>query len=185
MFSDLLKDKVKLIKKDGREIDNIYASVQNSKIFTEYTKIAIDEGDTFLRKLPNGKEEYYEVINPVFHGSLLGLPANYQIEVRKKTLAPKQPPIYVQANGHAKVNINSVDNSINKSFNNSSEIFDKLLNIAKQIDGNTEIIKSITEMKKSFGNKETFKEKYNNFIQNAAAHMTLFAPFITELTKYF
>lgn len=83
------------------------------------------------------------------------------------------------------MNVNSVDNSINNSFNNDIEIFDKLLSIAGQIPNSTEITRSIIEMKNSISDKESFKEKYNNFIQSAAAHMTLFAPLIAELTKYF
>lgn len=184
MLSSLHRDHITLIKKDGTKFENIQSSVQTNKIFTYNTKIIVDEGDIFSRKLPNGKIEYYEVINPVFCRGLGGIPANYQIEVRKTTQAPKQPSISINAAGNAKVNVNSVDNSINNSFNNDLEIFDKLLSIAGQIPSSTEITKSIIEMKNSINDKESFKEKYNNFIQSAAAHMTLFAPLITELTKY-
>ena len=184
-LSSLHRDRITLTKKDGTKFENIHSSVQTNKIFTYNTKIIVDEGDTFSRKLPNGKIEYYEVINPVFYNGLGGIPANYQIEVRKTTQAPKQPSININATGNAKVNVNSIDNSINNSFNNDLEIFDKLLSIAGQIPNNTKITKSIIEMKDSISNKESFKEKYNNFIQSAAAHMTLFAPLIAELTKYF
>lgn len=184
MLSNLHRDYVTLIKKDGNKIDNIKANVQANKIFTYNTNIIIDEGDIFSRKLPNGKVEYYEVINPVFCRGLGGIPASYQIDVRKTTQASKQSAININATGNAKVNFNSVDNSINNSFNKDLAVFDTLLSIAEQIQNNDEIIKSIIEMKNSVNDKASFKEKYNNFIQSAAAHMTLFAPLIAELTKY-
>lgn len=185
MLNSLHKDRITLIKKDGTKFENIQANVQTDKIFTYNTKIIVEEGDIFLRKLPNGKMEYYEVINPVFYNRLGGIPDRYQIEVRKTTQPSKQPSININATGNAKVNVNSVDNSINNSFNNDLEIFDKLLSIAEQITNNTEITKSIIEMKNSIRDKESFKEKYNNFIQSAATHMTAFVPLIKELTKYF
>ena len=184
MLEGMLKDKIKLRKADGTEIDGISASVQSDKIFINDEKIIIDEGDILLRKLPNGKEENYEVINPEFFSDFHGIPAHYEIKVRKTTLKPKTSAIIIQANNNAHVNVNSVDNSVNNSFNNNLDIFDKLKSIAETLQDNTEILKSILEMKCSVNDKKTFKEKYNNFIQAVAAHMTLFTPLITELIKF-
>lgn len=76
----------------------------------------------------------------------------------------------------------SVDNSINTIDNNDSVLFENLLNEAKKIN-NDEIIKAIQEMEKS-KNNSSFKEKYSSFMQLAANHMTLFAPFIPALTNF-
>lgn len=185
MFKEFYRDIITLIKKDGTKIDNIKADVQTEKVFTDDVSVLFEEGDIILRTLPKGKSEYYEIINPEFHKGFYGIPDNYQIKVRKTTQRAKQSPIYVHATGSAKVNINSTDNSINNSFNDDSDIFNKLLQIAQQINNNEAIIKSIIDMRNAVNDKETFKEKYNDFIQSAAAHMTIFVPLISEITKLF
>lgn len=77
MLKSLHRDRITLIKKDGTKFENIQANVQTNKIFTYNTRIIVDEGDIFSRKLPNGKIEYYEVINPVLYNVLGGIPANF------------------------------------------------------------------------------------------------------------
>lgn len=47
-------------------------------------------------------------------------------------------------------------------------------------DTNDEVLKAIDEMQKNIG-KKTFVEKYTNFIQVAAAYMTLATPFLPVL----
>ena len=59
---------------------------------------------------------------------------------------------------------------------------EKLRSLAKGLDNETEIISAVNNMQESVGTK-SFAEKYNNFIQSAANHMTLFAPFIPALTQ--
>ena len=185
-FNTLCRDTITLIKQDNAEYKNIKASVQPTKIFLFSDKYIIDEGDIISRTLSNGKTEYYEVLNPVFYEAAYGIPANYQIEVRKTTQQPKDNKIMqniVYAGNNSKINIASSDNSINISKNND-DVFAELLKIAQSIDENTKIINAILEMQNSVSNKETFREKYNNFIQSAANHMAVFAPFIAEITKY-
>lgn len=84
-FSNLLKDKVSLIKQTGEVIDNIAASVQKNKIFISRSDILIESHDVIHRKMSNGGEEYYEVVNPNFHEKLGSIPAGYQMDVSKTT----------------------------------------------------------------------------------------------------
>lgn len=87
-------------------------------------------------------------------------------------------------NGNA--NINSIDKSIRKTniTNNETEVFEKMFEIASSIsEGNkNDVIMAIENMKNDYG-KPGLKEKYYKFIEVAANHMTLFAPFIPALTE--
>ena len=81
-----------------------------------------------------------------------------------------------------KVNIQSIDNSVtyNVTENDLSQI-QKMIEAAKGLDNEELVIDSINQLKDSIG-KPSYLEKYNTFMQNAANHMTVFAPFIPFLT---
>jgi len=81
-----------------------------------------------------------------------------------------------------KVNIQSIDNSVTYNVtNNDIAQFEKMIEAAKGLDNEELIIDSITQLRDNVG-KPSILEKYNSFIQNAANHMTVFAPFIPFLT---
>lgn len=87
-------------------------------------------------------------------------------------------------NGNA--NINSTDNSVrntNISYNDA-KLFEKMLEVASNIteENRNDIVMAIEDMKNNY-NKPSLKEKYYKFIEVAANHMTLFAPFIPALTE--
>ena len=173
---------VTLIKQDGT-IKKIKALVHAKKIITDNVENPIDEGDIITRTLPNGKTESYKVINPVFHKAFYGVPDNYQIEVAKTTTPQKNAEIYINASDNAKVMLSSVDNSINIDLN-KTKIFDELLKIVQTLPNNNNLITAIQNMKESVNDKESFKNKYNEFIQIAASHMTVLAPFLPALTNF-
>lgn len=72
-------EKLKLVKMDGRSIENIEALVEPKKIFVEDASIIIEEGDMFERKLKNGATEYYEVLDRGFYQGMHGIPDHYQV----------------------------------------------------------------------------------------------------------
>ncbi len=82
-----------------------------------------------------------------------------------------------------KVNIHSVDNSLNSDNLTNHEVFIKLKEIANSISDGIDILYSINEMEKCI-NKDAFRDNYSKFIQVAANHMTLFSPFIPLLTSF-
>ncbi len=83
-MSDLMRDRVTLIKPDGQRFPNIRASVQTNKIFTDYDpKFFIEEGDIFERTLPNGPPESYLVTDRGFWAGSGGIPSRYQSKVQK------------------------------------------------------------------------------------------------------
>ena len=85
-LSSFMKDTVSLIKKNGKKTDGIRASVQKRKIFINHkANILIETGDLIHRKMSNGGEETYEVIDPGFYERHGGIPAHYQMDVKKVT----------------------------------------------------------------------------------------------------
>lgn len=116
-FSSLMTDKVTILKKDGTRFEDVKASVQTRKIFIEDSKLLIESGDLIHRKMSNGGEETFEVIDPGFHESFGGIPAGYQMSVRKlgipEATRAVQNITYNVAGHNARINHNSIDNSTN------------------------------------------------------------------------
>ncbi|MBX9936744.1 MAG: hypothetical protein K2Y10_09140 [Burkholderiaceae bacterium] len=88
--------------------------------------------------------------------------------------------------GHinGKVNINSTDNSTNITID-SSPIFGGLSsaisNAPIEEKQKTQLLAKVEELKQAEGT-DGFVQKYKEFMQNAANHMTVVAPFIPALT---
>ena len=116
-FDRLLTDTVTLIKRDGTTVDEIKASVQSKKIFIMRNDLLIETGDLVQRKMSNGAEETYEVIDPGFHEKLHSIPAGYQMVVRKLGIPEAKSAIqsvtFNVTGNNARINQNSVDQSIN------------------------------------------------------------------------
>lgn len=137
VFYDLLTDRVSLIKRDGSIAEGIKASVQKNKIFIQGTEHLIEPRDLIQRKMSNGGEETYEVIDPGFHERFHGMPAGYQIYVRKLGIPESKSAIQnitYNVTGHnARINQNSVDRSVN------------IANIAPKVLENLEALRSEIE----------------------------------------
>ena len=117
VFKKLLTDTVSLIKKDGTNVDGIKASVQTNKIFIQGQEPLIESGDLIQRKMSNGAEETFEVIDPGFHEKFHSIPAGYQMQVRKLGIPEARSAIqsitYNVTGNNARINQNSIDQSVN------------------------------------------------------------------------
>lgn len=82
MFSDF--DKVTLLKKNGSQITDVKAIVQSNEIFIDDGNLPIEEGDKFIRILPNGLSESYLVLDRGFYDAWEGIDAHYQVKVIKE-----------------------------------------------------------------------------------------------------
>jgi hypothetical protein len=116
-FKNLLTDTVSLIKQDGTTVDGIKASVQTNNIFIQGQKPLIESGDLIQRKMSNGAEETFEVVDPGFHEKFHGIPAGYQMQVRKLGIPEARSAIqsitYNVTGNNARINQNSIDQSVN------------------------------------------------------------------------
>jgi hypothetical protein len=116
-FSSLMKDTVSLLKKNGEKTNGIRAGVQKRKIFIDRSDILIETGDLIQRKMSNGGEETYEVIDPGFYERHGGITAHYQMDVKK--LVPSEAKKTTQ-NAENKVNI-EVDSLSQESAKEKAE----------------------------------------------------------------
>lgn len=182
-------EKVKLIKKDGSIFENIEALVQTGKIFIEDTSVSIEEEDIIERTLPNGTKERFVVLDRGFYKGMHGIPDNYQIKVEKEskyksTINSGSSQTYNINNQSGKVNIHSVDQSINYTLTaNDEQLFITLKDLARSVDHDGQLEELVQQLRDNVG-KKTYAEKYNKFIQSAANHMTVFAPFIPMLSEF-
>lgn len=123
IFDELLTDVVSLLKSSGETVNEIKASVQKNKIFTHRSDILIEPRDLIQRRMSNGGEETYEVIDPGFHEKFHDIPAGYQMEVRKLGVPEAKRAVqnitYNISGANARLNQNSTDNSINIIYQNS------------------------------------------------------------------
>lgn len=121
-FDALLTDNVMLLKKSGESYEGIKASVQKNKIFIEGSDLLIETGDLIQRNMSNGAEETYEVIDPGYHEKFHGIPAGYQMDVRKLGLPEAEKAVqnitYNISGANARINQNTVDNSVNIAQSN-------------------------------------------------------------------
>ena len=135
-FASMMTDKVDLLKKDGTQVPGLKASVQKGKIFTFNSDVLIEPGDLMIRRASNGAEDTYQVIDPVFHEQFGGIPANYQIEVRKLGVPEAKQHVqsitYNVSGPGARVNHQSADHSIN-TIAVDSRIEGDLNNIREEI----------------------------------------------------
>lgn len=181
------KEKVKLIKQNSTVYGDIEALIDGDSIFIDDVTIPLDEGDIIERIIPSGTKEQYLIVDPGFHKGMRGIPDHYQAVVEKQTNYTKisrgQVSYTTYNISHTdRVNIHSTDNSKNIHFSAKDvSLMHDLRKQASGLENEAEIVTAIDQMENSIGTP-SFLEKYNAFIQSAANHMTLFAPFIPALT---
>jgi|WetSurMetagenome_2_1015567.scaffolds.fasta_scaffold63197_1 hypothetical protein len=187
-FSEFMTNKISLIRKNGKRIDNIFASVQGKEIITDNISLKMEEGEKILRILPNGVEEKYIITNLEYYvgESCQGM-EHVKILVRKETQIDSHGPSNQQFNiygDNSQMNINSPNASQNNITITCEELFEKLRCVIEEkiTDENarSKLLNQVDELEKDRG-KKSFSEKYTNFIASAANHATLWSalsPFI-------
>ena len=71
-FEVFLTSVVSIRKPDGSLIENIKASVDINRVEIHNVTLNVDAGDLVIRALPNGREEFYEVLDVVFKEGMAG-----------------------------------------------------------------------------------------------------------------
>lgn len=136
MFSDMLNDTVTLLKKNGDRVEGIKASVQSKKIFIHRSDVLIESGDLIQRKMTNGGEETFEVIDPGFRERFRSIGAHYQVIHRKLGLpeakAAVQNITYHISGPNARVNNHSTDNSVN-TINVSPDVAENIFTLRQEV----------------------------------------------------
>lgn len=189
-FSMMHNDRITITRPDGTLVgENIAADVQagkKSKIFTEAVHLPIQPGDIVSRTLPSGVVERFIVEDPGYHAGIVpGLPADYQMDVRREDAKPRPAPVQYNVSGqNARINIASLDASHNVVKGGTDELFKALtqaLRVIADPDERDRVLAQVQALESEVG-KPSFAERYQRFVASAAAHIEIIAPFIVPLT---
>ena len=184
-FSALMTDIVSLIKKDGTRIDNLKSSVQDKKIFIDRADILIESGDLIHRKMSNGAEVTYKVIDPGFHEGFHSIPAGYDMKCKKLGI-PEAKKAIQNITYNNTINIHGDNQGIAVSGNKNKIInseFDKkfieLIEIIKtsEIEDKNQIIENLKNKKED---KNEF-QSYLGTLLTRGAEVTTLTPVIASL----
>ena len=136
-FQQMMTDKVKVIKADGQEIEDLKASVQSKGIYLMQSDVLIEPHDLIQRIMSNGGTETFKVIDPGFHERFHGIPAHYQMKVQKLGIPEAKKAIqsitYNISGPNARVNNNSTDNSTN-IINVNQDITEHLSMLRQEVE---------------------------------------------------
>lgn len=108
MLDDLApQEEARIEKADGTVVGPYPARFAGSTIFITDEKADIEEGDTILRELPNGKDERSLVTEATFfRRGVAGIGAHYQVKFKKGGQAPmRQPTQNINITGASSVQI--------------------------------------------------------------------------------
>ena len=138
IFDDMHTDMVTIVKKDtGQRFEGVRCSVQEKQTFIDRSDILIETGDLLQRSMSNGGEETYEVVDPGFYEKFHGIDAHYQIKHRKLGLPEARQAVksisYNITGDNARINNNSIDNSIN-SVVVRSEVTQKIQELRTEVE---------------------------------------------------
>ncbi len=191
IFTDLMNDRVTLIKENGQTFPDIVCIVSPNAVQTDDGDAPIEDGDYFERRLPNGVVEKYQVLHSGFTKGFAEIPDHYQCKVKKVTEIPRSMPpakTVVNIRGHnARVNNNSTDNSVNTVHGAGADVFEAIANaLREQLPegiSRTEALTLIAEMQKAKGTP-SFGDLYLRFMGAMADHMTVIGPLLGPLATY-
>ena len=176
---------------DGQWHDNIKAQVQRDKILLLEGKLPIMEGDEIRRNLPNGITEEYAIEHVEFQAAEMDFPDMMTAHVRKQGSALHQrrqgvQNIYNLTGTNPRVNVNSVDGSVNVLTVNSEKLFSDLTKvIGEQVQDaklRDQMSALVQRMEQTRGTHE-FTVSFQSFMALAANCMTVVLPFVPALTQ--
>lgn len=184
-FASFPHSDLQVVAPDGTVRSTARGIFSGKQVSVFETALQVFAGDEIRRTLPNGTEEAFEVLDPKFFDEFHGIPANFQIDVRRKGTfeAGKGGHYSIHLSGqNARVNIHSTDNSSN--IVGGGDLFGNLAaavqtGVAEE-DRRLAIIQAIAVMKEQEG-KTGFKQAYRDFMGLAADHLGVILPFLPAL----
>tara|TARA_R110002049_G_scaffold278664_2_gene457518 strand:+ start:390 stop:893 length:504 start_codon:yes stop_codon:yes gene_type:complete len=91
-FNSLPQEDARVEKQDGTVVGPYKAIFTGEQIIVPDEKADIDEGDTILRGLPNGKDERFTVTDSTFYQKIHSIDAHYQIKYSKGGISKCSEP---------------------------------------------------------------------------------------------
>ncbi|PZP83500.1 MAG: hypothetical protein DI582_10905 [Azospirillum brasilense] len=116
-FRDMMNDRITYVKNGEIVRENIPAVVSGgNKAHVDVVDLPFEKGDHILRQLPNGLVEDYIIEHPKFTKGMAGaIPDFYELHLRRsgEPVASPQTIIAHISGAHARMYVNSTDNSVN------------------------------------------------------------------------
>lgn len=182
-------DQIDIVAPDGTVRCSVLGYYSGTEFVLDDPKADVEVGDEIRRPLPNGKEEVFRVVNPVFHNDKSGrmFGSHWQVKVAKDGNFPRHKGGNYNINLHgtnARVNINSTDNSVNTSIEESpfTSIKSAIQHGVPDQAEKSELLSRIAKLEKA-KEQGSFTKAYQQLIGSAANHMTILAPFLPALTQ--
>ncbi len=188
-FKSFLTDTVTLIKENGTTHENVRAGVQLKMILIADVSLPVEAGDKIKRVLPSGVEETFIVTDPGFHQKFHSIDAHYQVRFKREGAASQGQPggVNIHVSGdqaQARVNVNSVDQSVNVSSAQVGATFDQTRDLIRQGVADAaergRLLEKVDELQRAHGTGG-FGQAYKEFMAVAANHMTVLAPVMAGL----
>lgn len=173
-----------LIGAEGQIKGSYKGNFSDTSVNTEDISIDAVSGDEIRRKIPNGREEVFDVISSSYHDRFHAIDAHFVIKTRRKGLMDAGTGgNYVRVHGNnARVFIGSTDNSTN-IHSDAAALYQQIRSALSEIDGekrnNAEL--ALRQMESATSPKDRLKG-YQSLISSLADHVTILAPFLPALT---
>ena len=179
---------ITIVGADGTEKGKVRATLTSDLAVVDDTRLQIEINDEVRRRLPNGAEEAFIVLEPTFYDAFHGIRAHYQLKLRRKGANEQRiTASHVTVSGaNARVNISSQDYSTNTSIN--SDEFGRLraaLIDAVQDPSQSMDLVNLTHALEQEAGKPGFGATYQKFIGAAGDHMKIIGPFLPMLAQLF
>ena len=189
-FNELVNDEAKILDENGETlVDALPCIFEDSHIITFQVMVKYKNGQTILRKLPNGLFEQYVITKVSFKKGLMGhIPDSFELHFQDTGREPAEVKTIVNniSGQNARVNINSTDNSKNQYNIGTEDVFEKLPKLLKEIQNlsdRKELQRLTIEMQKSQGTP-SFLNSYKEFMSLAANHVSILAPVLPVLAAF-
>jgi hypothetical protein len=191
-FSRLMTDKVDVLKADGTKIADRKASVQRDAVFMDASGLLVEPNDLIVRRMSNGAEETYRVIDPGFHEALHGIKAHYQMEVQKLGLPEARTAVQsitFNVSGHnARINQNSTDNSTNivqvdaRAFQHIEALRSELARAELTAEQRVAARELVDEVEEAFRNGKA-KKSIVSALLNSLPHIANIASIVSSIVN--
>lgn len=186
-FDTMKSSELEIVRAGRTEVLRTKGVVTGGLIVLRDVKVAIAMGDEIRRRLPSGDDEVFDVVDPTFY-DVGPFGPHYQVKVRRKGSFPSGTGgnyVFNVSGTNARVNFQSADNSKNSSSNFT--LFSDLrraveAGVSDQQDRDF-LLTKVSELEKTAGNPSDYIEAYKDFMQSAANHVTVVAPFLPALAS--
>jgi len=149
-FAEMCNDEVFIIKPNGVKSGPQKSALSPDQVEIFNESLDVDEGDTVMRELPNGKTETYTVLEVNFTDKFHAIPACYSLKIRKDSSLIAQN----------KVKTTNIHISHSQGF----QIGDH--NVQNIIDSFKTLACRIEDSEASDNEKREAKTQLRNFIEN-------------------